>query len=775
MTEHKGSDGEQVIPESDSDSLFGSIAEAVVHHELVLDERGTPVDYRIMGVNPTSKKQSRAGQAQAVGRLASELYPGDAPPLLDIFTRVAVSGEAERFDTFFELANRHFSVSVFSTGTGRLATVFEDISERKRTEEALRASEERLRGIFNNAAVGIAVVNADGRYIQYNSVWADMIGYGPEELDGMPYIQVTHPDDKDISKKNHDALIRGEGEAYALEKRYVRKDGAVFWADISVSPIHDRTGELEGTVVVIVDITERKKTDEALRLSEERYRSLVENARYGFVILDLTSGEILFVNKTCIDLIGRTHEEIVGKPIWDFLDPGGYEMAVDRLQAHASAGPIPVGPDKYTYLHGDGSMRRLEITASAVTYHGRMALQGIFRDITEQELLQKQLQQSQKMEALGTLAGGVAHEFNNILMAVRGYAQMLALKTTLEPSMARYLEKIAESTDRAGKLTQRMLGFARLQAGEMARVDVNKVVESVQGLMQQTFPPEIEIETHPARDLPDLLANPNELEQVLVNLVVNARDAMPRGGKITLHTRLVEAEASFCSAHPWAAPGRYVELVVEDTGEGMTADVLEHIFDPFFTTKAPGQGTGLGLSVAHTMMTNHQGSILADSTPGEGACFRVYLPVEENLTPDRELTQEHEPPPVGAGQSILVVDDDDSVREVSKCVLEEFGYDVFEASNGKQALDMYRSALDEGRPYALVVLDQTMPVMGGLQCYEEIVKIHEDARIIFVTGHGNHQLEADPPGPQVVNVLRKPFDLETLLTEVARGLTASDQ
>jgi two-component system cell cycle sensor histidine kinase/response regulator CckA len=775
MTERKDSYGEQVTPERKSEPSFEMVTEAVALHELILDENGKPVDYRILSVNPSSQTQSLSEKTPAVGKLASQLYPGSTPPLLDVFSRVSATGEAEHFDTFFEPANRHFSVWVFPTGNGRFATVFEDISERKHTEEALAASEKRLRGILNNAAAGIALVNADGRYMQCNSVWSEMIGYSLEELVDMSYMQVTHPDDVETSKMNHDALVRGQSESYGLEKRYVRKDGEVFWADISVSSIRDHHGDLEGTVVVILDITERKKTVEALRVSEERYRSLVENAGYGIIILDLVTSEILFVNKRCMDLMGRTEEEIVGKPIWDFLDRSDHEKAADRLKAYSSGGSLPPGPEKFTYLHGDGSKRRLEITASVATYHDKNALQCIFSDITEQELLQKQLQHSQKMEALGTLAGGVAHEFNNILMAIRGYAQMLVLKTVLSQEEGRILGKITESTERAGELTQKMLGFARLEAGQMARVNMNRVVESVQGLMRQTFPPEIEIETNLASNLPDLFANSNELEQVLVNLSVNARDAMPQGGKITIRTSLLQADESFCRAHPWAMHGKYVELVVEDTGEGMTTDVLEHVFDPFFTTKAPGRGTGLGLSVAHTMIANHLGSILADSTPGKGTRFLVYLPVTENMTFERESTREHRPPPMGSGQPILVVDDDDSVREVCKYVLEEFGYQVFEASNGRLAFDMYRLAMDEGRPYALVVLDLTMPIMGGMECYDKIAEIHKEARIIFVTGHGSHKYDTEPPGQQVVSVLRKPFDLHTLITEVARGLASPDQ
>jgi CheY-like chemotaxis protein len=265
-------------------------------------------------------------------------------------------------------------------------------------------------------------------------------------------------------------------------------------------------------------------------------------------------------------------------------------------------------------------------------------------------------------------------------------------------------------------------------------------------------------------------ADRNQMEQVLLNLAVNARDAMPQGGLLSFRARQVELDHAFCHTHPWAEPGVWLELEVADTGEGMTPEVRERIFEPFFTTKEPGVGTGLGLAVAYSLITSHGGGILVHSRPGQGTRFRIYLPVSQHSPMPAATPRPHQAPPRGKGQSVLVVDDEAAVREICRQALSMHGYNVSEAAEGRMALELYRWAMQQGRPYDLVILDLAMPVMDGRQCLQELLKLDPNLRVIIATGHGYDDRKMDDLIRRAAGVLSKPFDLQSLLTEVARVL-----
>ncbi|MFH2126481.1 MAG: response regulator, partial [Pseudomonadota bacterium] len=398
--------------------------------------------------------------------------------------------------------------------------------------------------------------------------------------------------------------------------------------------------------------------------------------------------------------------------------------------------------------------------------------QGIVRDVTEREQLERQLQHAQKMEALGTLAGGVAHEFNNILMTFRGYIQILQMRAGLDPEVGRALEKMNQSTRRAGALTQKMLTFSRMEAGEKVPVQVNQVIKDMESLLRQTFPPGIRINMDLAQDLPVVLANPNQIEQVLVNLALNARDAMEDHGNLSLTTRLATLNQEFCLAHPWAKPGPYVRVQVADDGPGIPPKVLERIFEPFFTTKEPGRGTGLGLSVAYSLIKNHGGGILAVNRPQGGGAFRIFLPVSEGVSLDSSRNFSRETTPKGSGQRLLVVDDEEAVRDICRQALETFGYQVTLASDGVQGVETFRQAQEKDEPFDLVLMDLAMPKMDGRAAGKAIWEMDPQARIIITTGHGGDRYQVADLYPQAQGVLQKPFDLSSLLKEVNRILTA---
>ncbi|MBU1741007.1 MAG: PAS domain S-box protein, partial [Proteobacteria bacterium] len=523
------------------------------------------------------------------------------------------------------------------------------------------------------------------------------------------------------------------------------------------------------------EIRQRREAEEALKVSENQYRSLVENVPFGIFIVEIDSGRFIFLNQQICDLHGYTLEEALQLEVWDFIDPAQHKLMRSRMGTRLAGGVLSPATVVYTSRAKDGTAIRGEVWASVVTFQGRPAVQGVVRDVTEQELLEKQLQQAQKMEAVGTLAGGVAHEFNNILMAIRGYTQLLTMDGGLEAKPAGYIEKIEACTKRAADLTGKMLTFSRLDSGEKIAVQVNEAVEEIADLARHTFSPVFRIDLELDPDLPPIGANPYHLEQVLLNLAVNARDAMPEGGRIAIRTFRVDVNAEFRRVHPWAVADRYVEVVVEDQGCGMTPEQVERIFDPFYTTKDPGEGTGLGLAVAYSIIENHGGAIVAHSRFGRGSRFHVYLPVDDVLPAVIDSAAPRDDRDV-SGRSILLVDDEDLVRDVARQALEHFGCRVVEAGHGREALALYRAARDQGRSFDLVLLDMAMPVMGGPECLDRLIEMDPGVRVLIVTGHDGQ------PGQDLlsrtIGVLHKPFDLIRLRHEIAQAMAdknGSDQ
>jgi len=523
-----------------------------------------------------------------------------------------------------------------------------DRAERRRTEESLRASESQLRALFDEAAVGMAIVDLHGRLVRTNRALQSMLGYPAEDLHEMLFSQITHPEDVAADWELFGDLVAGECTQYQVEKRYFRNDGAILWTHLNVSLVRDAAGAPCFTVGIMQDITERRRAEEALRQS------------------------------------------------------------------------------------------------------------------------QYDLQQAQKMETVGRLAGGVAHDFNNLLTVIKGNTQLLLIDLPEGSAMREDLEEIETVSGRAAELTQQLLAFSRRQVLQMRVLDLNDTVARADRLLRRLLGEDIDFRTSADPALGAVRADPGQMEQVLMNLALNARDAMPGGGKLTLETRNVWLDDEYARRHPSVQPGAYVMVAVSDSGHGMDAETQACVFDPFFTTKEPGRGTGLGLATVYGIVRQSGGHVWVYSEVGRGTSFKVYLPRVDGVPAAQG-------PGRGGGlrggtETILLVEDEESVRRLGHRVLTRAGYTVLAAAAGAEAL---RVAEAHTGPIHLLVTDVVMPGMSGREVAERVASLRPHAGVLFTSGYTDDAIVHHGVLDDGMAFLQKPFDPSTLLHAVRRVLDGS--
>jgi PAS domain S-box-containing protein len=513
------------------------------------------------------------------------------------------------------------------------------------------------------------------------------------------------------------------------------------------------------------EVLQRERVERALRRSEENLRELIEAAID--IIFTLSSdGRLLSVNPAFEASTGRLREAAVGRPLEDFVlseDFVALRGAIDRVLFEGRPQSIVI-----RFLRADGRRLAIDLHLSHRENGGRnVPLLGIGRDITERQLLEEQVRQAQKMESIGLLAAGVAHDFNNILTVVRGQSSFI-LKDPGSPELVRECATaIAGAAERATNLTRQLLAFGRRSRMQKTVLDLHKVVQDVIGMLRRLVPDAIELVFDPVREAAHVVADAGMVEQVFMNLVVNARDAMPDGGTVRITTRLHAAGTVARPGGSQVEPGGVVQLSVADTGTGMPAAMLAHIFDPFYTTKPVGQGTGLGLATVHGIVEQHGGWITVESTPGHGTTFGIHLPATTEAADHR--TENTDPPAETSrgSETILLVEDEPAVRSMARRVLERHGYCVLEAGTGEAALEIWENSRDS---VDLVVTDVAMPGMTGYQLADRILENKPDARIVIVSGHFPASGANSPPRSGSVAFMQKPYDTRELLRAVRARL-----
>ena len=627
--------------------------------------------------------------------------------------------------------------------------------ERKRAEEAIGQANRQWERTFDSVPDLIAILDRDYRIVRVNRAMAERLRITPREAIGLKCHKVVHGLEQHPPDCPH-ALLMLDRKEHGQEI-HERNIGGDFY--VTVSPLFDSEGELTGSVHVARDITERVKAETALRDSEKKYRRLFEESK-DMIYMTTPAGKFLDINPAGVSLLGYGSKE-------ELLQTDVREVYLNRedrdrlLQIMFSEGFVR---DLELQLkRKDGEILSILITSTAIRDPSGAitALRGIVHDITERRRLELQLFQSQKMESIGTLAGGIAHDFNNILSGILGYASFMGEKIDVSHPFFSYIDIIQRGAKRAAELTSKLMAFARNGSYDLKPVNINRVVVETLGIIERTFEKSIEVKSVLADGLPTVEIDPVHIQQVLMNLVVNARDAMPDGGRLIVETGIRTFSGLQIRRDIEGAEGTYVVVSVEDSGQGMDKSLMLRIFDPFFTTKEKGRGTGLGLSMVYGVVRNHGGFVRVYSEPGHGSAFRVYLPVSGK--PEISGGEERDDREFRGSERILVVDDEEDIRTFLGEIFKEYGYQVELAENGRDAVTLYGEK--KGR-IDLVILDMIMPKMGGRETFLKLKEIDPRVRVLLSTGYSQNGNAQEIIGEGMMGFIQKPYQVNELLSKV---------
>ena len=660
--------------------------------------------------------------------------------------------------TNFVLLNALVSI----TAAVMLSGLMSALAKEQEAGAGLRRSEERFRLIVENLPILIAGYDGEDLCALWNRECERVTGYTSGEMLGLSGTSAGIRAATDPPGITEELLMAGLSFR-DQEVELTCKDGQkrmVAWTNVS------DLVEVPGlkSWAVGIDITEKKKAEQEVLESKEKYRLIFDNAIEGIMVLQ--DGGVCFINQRALEMAGRDSDDDAS--FLDWVHPED-RAQVNRELLKISGGESLKATHSIRLQNNHGEILWVDISPVLMMWEGRPATLIFVTDVTgriraevDKVQLEAQLQQARKMEAVGTLAGGIAHDFNNLLQVINGYAQILLMDVGDDDPAHGGLEEITAAGARAAELVRQLLLFSRKVETQRKIVDLNTEVEKARKILERTIPKMIDITGHYGSRLWPVMADPVQIEQVLLNFGTNAVDALPDGGKLIIETENFIMDEEFCQGHAGATPGNYVLLTVSDTGLGMDKVTVEHIFEPFFTTKEIGKGTGLGLASVYGIVKSHGGYITCDSESGQGTTFKIYLPVADEMekTEDREEAAEFAQ---GGHETILVVDDDRAVRNMATTMLSRVGYTVVTASTGEEALDIYTS---QGNGINLVVLDIGMPGMGGHKCLRELLKISPAAKVVIASGYSANGPLKETLAAGAAGFVPKPYESKDLLKSV---------
>lgn len=655
------------------------------------------------------------------------------------------------------------SLSPIQTDSGLLvSSAIRDITDRKRAQQ-------RILALLNSGPDAMVVVGEDGGIVLVNSQTEKLFGYERAELLGQP-VEVLVPERfwadhcRHRGKYMQETQVRPMG--MGLDLYGLRKDGTEFPVEISLSPQRTEEGMLVSST--IRDITQRKRLEDALRQSEASFRGMVEGT-YG-VYRAARDGSILMANAPLARMLGYESEK-------DLLS---LNLAADIFQPGQHSAHLFDQPGRWKqfarmetpWRRKDGSLITVELSGRPVSDDAGNPLyfEVIVEDVSRQRSVEHRLRHVQKMEAIGRLAGGIAHDFNNVLGVITGYSEMLLDKLNSDPKLSALVTHVLKATERGASLTRQLLAFSRQQVLEPRVINIQEHIKAIEGLLRRVLGEDIRLRVDAGQHAVHLRADPTQLEQVIMNLVVNARDAMPSGGSLTIEISQAHLDAAYCKHNPDTRPGSFVCLAVSDTGCGMSPEVLSRVFEPFFTTKESGKGTGLGLATVYGIVKQSGGNITVYSEVGHGTTFRIYLPLsEESATKPEEASLDAIIP--NGSETILLVEDEDSLREVTCDYLKNRGYTVFVASEPESAAEIAQSC---AKSIDLLLTDVILPGSSGVQLAQRLAVSHPQMRVLYVSGYTADAIVHHGGHDSSFAFLSKPFSLPALARKI-RSILDADQ
>jgi PAS domain S-box-containing protein len=746
-----GADASRTRSDRPHTAFVDDMADGVAFQSAVRVGTGHIVDFRLDYANQAFCRLVDRARAELAGRRMLELFPAWADGLFDICVQAVETGLPRTGESLpgqrdLEWAKQDGGTSSVEICITRLgdgcAMSLRDVTARRRVEDELFRSQAMLRSVLDTFPERVFWKDRDSVFVGCNAAFARNLNLAdPSEIVGKTDFDIHTRSDAEMYRADDHEIMRSGLARIEYEEPRVQTDGTDGWARTSKVPIRDKDGLVIGVLGAYQDISDQKRAQEALRKSEERYRHIIDGITNYIVSVRIANGAPITVNHGpgSVAITGYAPDELDADPqLWSNLVMPEDRVLVDENMRRLLTG-VRIAPIEYRIRRKDGVVRWVRETL-VLRFDGDgtlTAYDGLVQDITESKILQNQLLQAQKMDGIGRLAGGVAHDFNNLLTAIFGYVELC--RADLPPELppdhpARLdLQEVSAAGERAASLTRQLLTFASRQIVAPVRLDVGSLVQDSLNMLQRLLGDDIEIETSLASDLRTVVADPGQIEQLLVNLTVNARDAMPRGGCLTIElaNELIDSETA--ESQPGAVPGPHVLLAVTDTGEGMTEEVRSRLFEPFFTTKEHGKGTGLGLATCHGIVKQLSGFVEVYSEPHRGTMFRIHLPSQ--VGPADPRPADPSAPPVSDGtETVLVVEDEPRVRRLAVLGLHARGYTVLEAANGADAIQV---ALRAGDTIDLIVSDVIMPGMSGPTLIRKLSVLAPRARALLMSGHAD--------------------------------------
>ena len=680
--------------------------------------------------------------------------------------------ENEILDRSGNLLNVAWSNVLTKDSNGKLVDVTclgVDLTERRRNEQKLKNSEARYRTILESAMDGFWVTDTTGRLIEVNEAYCVMSGYSANELFCMGISDLEVTEDSDAVKEHMQKVI--EKGIDRFESKHRRKDGTVFDVEVSIQFRPEEGGEC---ICFIRDISEQKKAFEAIKTAHKRMKLAADSARFGIWDLNIAENRLQW-DDWMFRLYGISRKNFGGAyEAWQAgVHPDDLERGSKEVE-QALRGEKEFDTE-FRIVRPGGEVRHIK--ANAVVSRDKkgnpVQMTGINYDITEnkraekeREELEGRLHQAQKMEAVGRLAGGVAHDFNNMLSLILGHAEMALEDVGPDRPLYARLKEIKRAGERSADLTRQLLAFARKQTVSPRVLEFNKTVSDMTGMLQRLIGEDIDLAWIPGKDVWRVKMDPSQVDQILVNLCVNARDAIADVGKVTIETGNADFDEQYCSDHPEVVAGEYVVLAVSDNGRGMDAGTLENIFEPFFTTKKSGKGTGLGLATVYGVARQNNGFVNVYSEPGQGTTFRVYFP-RHRTRDESPMEKAGEQPAERGHETILLVEDEPSILELTQMMLQRLGYQVLTAGTPGEAI---RLAREYGGEIHLLMTDVVMPEMNGRDLAKNILSMQPNLKRLFMSGYTANVIAHHGVLDEGVNFIQKPFSMEKLGTRVREAL-----